>query len=129
MLESEFVLVSACLNYLSTIFVMLVLGLLAKCGGPAPIAQPKPLDPCQLSGVSYAPVGRIVRMDEIIPKERRDYGKYVLIDASGNLQWVLRPTNLNLDSYADDGRWYRVDGQQSPDHLDLFIVCAVSPTP
>ncbi len=113
----------------AVVSISVALGLIAECGGPAPVAQPKPIDPCQQSGVSYAPVGKIVRMDELPPKERREHGKYVLIDASGNLQWVLQAANLNLDPYSDDGKWYRVDGQQSPDHSDLFIVCAVSIEP
>jgi len=114
-------------NYLSTICLMFAVGLIAKCGGPAPVAQPKPIDPCQQTGVSYAPVGRIVRMDEIVLKERRDYGTHALVDASGNVQFMLQAPNLKLDPYTDDGKWYRVDGQLSPDHHDLFIVCAVSP--
>jgi hypothetical protein len=115
-------------KYLSTIFVMLVLGLIAKCGGPAPVAQPKPSDPCQQGGVSYAPVGRIVRMEQVLLKEHRDYGTHVLLDASGNVQFVLQAPNLKLEPYSEDGKWYRVDGRQSPDHSDLFIVCAVSPS-
>ncbi len=117
------------MNLTALIFVAMSLGLIAKCGGRTPVGQPKPVDPCQKSGVSYAPVGKIVRMDELPLKERREYGKYVLIDASGNLQWVLQATNLNLDPYSDDDKWYRVDGQQSPDHPDIFVVCAVSPSP
>ena len=117
------------MNYLSTIFLTLLLGLIAKCGGPAPVAQPKPIDPCQQSGVSYAPVGQIVRMDQMPLKEHRDYGTHVLLDASGNVQFVLQAPNLKLDSYTDDGRWYRVHGQRSPDQSDLFIVCAVSASP
>jgi hypothetical protein len=116
-------------NYLGAIFAVFVLSLIAKCGGHAPVAPPKQIDPCQQSGVSYAPVGQIVRMDQMPLKEHRDYGTHVLLDASGNVQFVLQAPNLKLDPYADDGMWHRVDGQQSPDHSDLFIVCAVSASP
>ena len=117
------------MNYVSLIFATVVLSLIAKCGGPAPLAQPesnnKPTTPCEEQiGVGYSPVGRIVRINEI--KGPHEYGTHVLVDGSGNVQWKLQSSRVKLDSYAGDNRWYRIDGRQSPDHMDLFIVCAVS---
>ena len=117
------------MNYVTLIFATLSLSVIAKCGGPAPIAQPKPIDPCQQSGVGYSPVGRIVRMDQVPWQQQRSYGTHVLLDGSGNIQWTLQSSKVNLDSHAGDNRWYRVDGRQSPDHPDLFTVCSISFSP
>jgi hypothetical protein len=67
-------------------------------------------------------------MDQMPLKDRREYGTHALIDASGNLQWVLEAKNLNLDSYSDR-MWHRVNGERSPEHPDLFVVCAVLTEP
>lgn len=119
------------LNSVGLVSSALILTLLAKCGGSAPVAHPtaQAVKPCEQSGVGYSPVGRIVRMDDVLLKDRRDYGSHVLVDASDNLQFVLKSTNLNLDSYAGGKKWYRVYGQRAEDHPDLFVVCAVSPEP
>jgi hypothetical protein len=114
------------MNFLSATLVTVLLALIANCGGPAPIAQPKPVDPCQQGGVSYAPVGKIAKMEEVALAQKRPYGTHVLVDASGNIQWALQSPNMNLDPFAGDGRWYRLDGTPSADHPDLFLVCAVS---
>ncbi len=114
------------MNYISLIFATLVIGLLAKCGSSSPpLAQPRLANPCEQIGVSYSPVGRIVQMKELMFKNQRDYGTHALIDASGNLQWVLKSTNMNLESYADGKMWYRVYGTRSENHPDLLVVCAV----
>src|SRR2546430_7993710 len=113
------------MNYVTLIFATLSLSVIAKCGGPAPIAQPKPIDPCQQSGVSYSPVGRIVRMDQVPLQQQRSYGTHVLLDGSGNIQWALQSSKVNLDSYADGKIWYRIDGTRSTEHADLFIVCSI----
>jgi hypothetical protein len=68
-------------------------------------------------------------MNQMPLKDHRDYATHALIDASGNLQWVIQASHINLDSYAEDGKWYRVDGQQSPEHTDLFVVCSISIAP
>jgi hypothetical protein len=117
------------MNYVGLIFAALVLSLIAKCGGPSPLPQPQSNSqsrgPCdEQSGVGYSPVGRILRINEI--KGPHEYGTHVLVDGSGNVQWILQSPKVNLDSYAGDNRWYRVDGKRSPDHADLFIVCAIS---
>ena len=94
------------------------------------VQSPPTVNPCeQRVGVGYSPVGRIVKMDDVLLKDRRDYGSHVLVDASDQLQFVLKSTNLNLDSYADGKKWYRVFGQRADDHPDLFVVCAVTPEP
>ena len=117
------------MQYVSLIFAAVVLGVIAKCGGQAPLAQPKPIDPCEQRGISYSPVGRIVRIDQVPLEQQRSYGTHVLLDGSGNIQWTLQSSKVNLDSYAGDNRWYRVDGRQSPDHPDLFTVCSISFSP
>jgi hypothetical protein len=119
------------MHYVSLIFATLLLGLIAKCGGPTPTAPPqsknKSTDPCnEQVGVSYSPVGRIVRVKELPLKDQRDYGTHALIDGSGNVQWILQSSRVNLDPYAGDNKWYRVDGRQSIEHPDLFVVCAIS---
>jgi hypothetical protein len=115
------------------IFLAVCIAFIGKCGDPPSAGQSTSNNlfksPCEIEGISYAPIGRIVRMDQMPLKERRDHGTHVLLDASGNVQFALQAPNLNLDPYTDDGKWYRVDGQRSPDHLDLFVVCAVSPSP
>ena len=109
---------------------MLMLGLIAKCGGgPAPVARPKPPNPCEQQGVSYSPVGKIAKMEQVPLPQKRPYGTHVLVDASGNIQWVLQSSNLNLDPFAGDNKWYRVDGIRSDEHPDLFNVCALSIEP
>jgi hypothetical protein len=112
------------MNYANSVFAAITLSVIAKCGGPAPLAQPKPVDPCQQIGVSYSPVGRILRINEI--KGPHEYGTHVLVDGSGNVQWILQSSRVNLDQYAGDNRWYRIEGSRSNDHSDLFIVCAIS---
>lgn len=62
-------------------------------------------------------------MDQIALKDRREYATHALVDSSGNIQWVLRQEGVNLDAFAGDGRWYRVEGEISAEHSDLFIVC------
>jgi hypothetical protein len=117
------------MNYVTLIFATLVLGVIAKCGGSTPVAQPQSnaqaTAPCDDQiGVGYSPVGRILRINEI--KGPHEYGTHVLVDGSGNVQWILQSSRVNLDPYAGDNKWYRVDGRQSSEHPDLFIVCAIS---
>ena len=116
-------------NCFNTILATLLVGLIAKCGGgPAPVAQPKPAqNPCEQQSIGYAPIGKIAKMDEVPVAQKRSYGSHVLVDASGNIQWVLQSPNLQLDPFASDGHWYRVEGSRSAEHPDLFVVCAVSP--
>jgi hypothetical protein len=117
------------MNYVGLIFATLGLSLIPKCGGPAPLAHPQSnsqaTSPCdEQLGIGYSPVGRILRINEI--KGVHEYGTHVLVDASGNVQWILQSSRVNLDPYAGDNKWYRVDGRQSTEHADLFIVCAIS---
>src|SRR5947207_3379725 len=98
------------MNYASFVFVAITLSLIAKCGGPPPRAQPQsntqPTDPSDGQiGVGYSPVGRILRINEI--KGPHEYGTHALVDGSGNVQWILQSSQVNLDSYAGDNRWYR----------------------
>ena len=115
------------MNYIGTIFAIASIAVLAKCGGPPPAASPKPADPCGHTGVSYSPIGQIAKMDEVILKERREYGTHVLLDGSGNIQWVLQSPKIDLNPYTDDNKWYRVEGERSQEHPDLFIVCLIYP--
>jgi hypothetical protein len=117
------------MKFAALVLVAVALGLIAKCGGPAPVAHPqsnnKPVDPCdEQTGVGYSPVGRILRINEI--KGPHEYGSHVLVDGSGNVQWKLQSSRVNLDPYAGDNKWYRIDGRQSTEHADLFVVCAIS---
>jgi hypothetical protein len=117
------------MNFAALVFIAVALGLVARCGGPAPLAQPqsnnKLTGPCnEQTGIGYSPVGRILRINEV--KGPHEYGTHVLIDGSGNVQWILQSDRVKLDPYAGDNKWYRVDGRQSTDHSDLFIVCAIS---
>ena len=117
------------MNFAALVFIAVALGLIAKCGGPPPPAQPQsnsqPTGPCNdQMGVSYSPVGRIWRINEI--KGPHEYGTHVLVDGSGNVQWILQSSRMNLDQYAGDNHWYRIEGKRSEEHPDLFIVCALS---
>ena len=112
------------MNLTTLVSIAVALGVIAKCGGPAPIAQPRPTDPCQQIGVGYSPVGRILRISEI--KGPHEYGTHALVDGSGNVQWILQSSRVNLDSFAGENRWCRIEGSRSNDHPDLFVVCAIS---
>jgi hypothetical protein len=120
------------MNYVIQIGATLILSVIAKCGGPppsTPSSSSPAKEPCEQSGIGYAPVGKIAKMEQVPVAQKRPYGTHVLIDAGGNIQWVLQSSNLNLDAFADDGHWYRVDGTRAADRSDLFVVCAVSTSP
>src|SRR5882724_7093211 len=117
------------MKFAALVLVAIVLGFIAKCGGPSVPAQPqssnKPTNPCdEQIGVGYSPVGRILRINEI--KGPHEYGTHVLVDGSGNVQWILQSSRVNLDSFAGENRWCRIEGSRSNDHPDLFVVCAIS---
>ena len=118
------------MNLGALILTGLALVLIAKCGGPASPSQQTPNNPakapCRHEGVGYAPVGRIFKIED--SKAPRGYGTHVLVDGSGNLQWILKSDHMNLDAFAGDMRWYRVEGEISTEHPDLFVVCLAYPS-
>jgi hypothetical protein len=113
-------------SYLRTIVIASLSGCSRQNTSIAETPNKSSQDPCGKHGVRYAPVGQIARMDQIALKDRRDYATHVLLDSSGKIQWVLKSPTENLDTIAGDGHWYRVQGEISSEHPDLFIVCLSS---
>ncbi len=110
---------------------------LAQCGGPpTPVARPKPegpiqipaqpIDPCaNRSGIGFSPVGRIFVKDPA--RTRETYGTHVLVDQQGQVIWLLQSNRVNLNSYAGNQQYYRVDSSASNQFQNLLIVCNVLP--
>ncbi len=118
------------MNFTAVLVMAVAFALIARCRGPtSPNLTPSDASvkpPCQHEGSAYSPIGRIFKIED--SKAPRGYGTHVLVDGSGNVQWILKSSQTKLDTFAGDNRWYRVDGQISPDHTDLFIVCAAYPS-
>jgi hypothetical protein len=118
------------MHSISAFFATLILVFIVQCGepNPPPLAQPSSnndpshvTDPCEKPGKIATAPGTIHVNDPA--KSGRKYGTHFLADDKGNIIWMLQSSRVDLSSCVGSVSPYELEGMQSAEHPDLFIVC------